>query len=62
MDLTNNFDCEVDDEFTTVKIISEAAVVDATGRPINKQSVTDLLINAEVLMPKGDSQQMDKVT
>ena len=61
MDPTNNFDYESNDELATVNDVPEADAVDATGRPINQQSVTDLLINAEVLLPQGDSQQMAKV-
>ena len=38
-----------------------ADAVDSMGRPINQQSVTGLLINAEVLLPQGDSRQMAKV-
>ncbi len=61
MDPTYNFDYEVDDELATVNVMPKADAVDATGRPINQQLVTDLLINDEVLLPQGDSQQMAKV-
>ena len=60
MDPTNNFDYDSDDELATVNVIPAADAVYATGRPINQQSVTDLLINAEVLLPQGDTQQMAK--
>ena len=58
MDPTNNFDYDSDDELATVNVIPAADAVDATGRPINQQSVTNLLINAEVLLSQGDTQQM----
>ena len=61
MDPTNNFDYDEDDELATTNVVPEADAVDSTGRPINQQSVTDLLINAEVLLPQEDSQQMAKV-
>ena len=34
--------------------IPEADVTDAAGRPILQQSATDMLINAEVLLPQGE--------
>ena len=61
MDPTNNFDYDEDDNLATVNVVPAADAVDSTGRPINQQSVTDLLINAKVLLPQGDSQQMAKV-
>ena len=61
MDPTNNFDYDDEDEQATVNVVPAADAVDSTGRPINQQSVTDLLINAEVLLPQGDSQQMAKI-
>jgi len=39
----------------------EADIVDASGKPINQQSANDLLINAEVLLPQGESMHMAKV-
>ena len=39
----------------------EADMTDASGKPINQQSMTDLLINAEVLLPQGESEQLAKV-
>ena len=51
MDPTNNFDYDSDDELATNNVIPAADAVDATGKPINQQSVMDLLINAEVLLP-----------
>ena len=61
MDPINNFDYDSDDDLATVNVIPAADAIDATGKPINQQSMTDLLINAEVLLPQGDSQQMAKV-
>ena len=61
MDPTNNFDYESDDELATANVVPVADAVDATGRRLNQQSVTDLLINAEVMLPHGDSQEMAKV-
>jgi len=52
MDPTNNFDYDEEDNLATVNVIPAADAVDSTGRPINQQSVTDLLINAEVLLPQ----------
>jgi hypothetical protein len=40
---------------------NEADCVDATGKPIMQQSMTDHLINAEVLLPQGEEMQMAKV-
>ena len=50
---------EDDDEPTL--IIPEADAVDASGKPVNQQSVTDLLINAEVLMPHDEVMCLAKV-
>ena len=61
MDPTNNFDYEDHDELEPINVIPEADATDATGRPLNQQSVADLLINAEVLLPQGDSQLLAKV-
>ena len=61
MDPTNNFDYDSDDELATANVVPAADAVDATGKPLNQQSVTDLLINAEVMLPNGHSQQMAKV-
>ena len=49
-----------DDEFTPVEI-PPAEIIDATGKPIYMQSLTDGLINAEVLLPIGDSCAMATV-
>ena len=42
-------------------LVPEADAVDARGSSINQQSVADLLMNAEVLLPQGEAQQMAKV-
>ncbi|KAL7538844.1 hypothetical protein ACHAXR_009411 [Thalassiosira sp. AJA248-18] len=49
------------DDEETPAALPEADLVDATGKPINQQSVSDLLINAEVLLPQGEDMQMAKV-
>ena len=61
IDPTNNFDYDSDDELATANVVPAADAVDATGKPLNQQSVTDLLINAEVMLPNGHSQQMAEV-
>ncbi len=48
MDPTNNFDYKSDDDLATINVIPTADAIDVTGRPIYQQSVTDLLINADV--------------
>ena len=42
-------------------VMPEADCVDATGKPLLQQSVTDVLINSEVLLPHGEDLQMAKV-
>ena len=42
-------------------LIPEADIVDATGRPILQQSFADTLINAEVLLPHGESKALATV-
>ena len=61
MDPTNNFDYDDLDEDNYQNIVPEADAIDSRGSPINQQSVADLLINAEVLLPQGEAQQMAKV-
>jgi hypothetical protein len=41
--------------------VPEADALDSSGKPVNQQSMTDLLLNAEVLLPRGESMQMAKV-
>lgn len=61
MDPMNNFEYEDDNDLDPSNVIPEADATDATGRPLNQQSVADLLINAEVLLPQRDSQMLAKV-
>ena len=49
-----------DDEFIPMAIPA-AEIIDATGRPVVMQSLADGLINAEVLLPIGDSKAMATV-
>ena len=39
----------------------EADIVGHAGMPINNDSLQDLLVNAEVLLPHGEASQMAKV-
>ena len=43
------------------RTIHEADLIDAAGKHLNQKSVTDLLINAEISLPKGEKLSMDKV-
>ena len=61
LDPANDFDFGDYDEFSADNVVPEADAVDSEGRPINQQSVADLLINAEVLLDHGETQQMAKV-
>jgi len=61
LDPLNNFDYGDEDDLASDSVIPAAEAVDSTGKPINQQSVADLLINAEVLLNNGDSRQMAKV-
>ena len=61
IDPMNNFDYDELDEDDYENIVPEADAVDARGSSINQQSVAYLLINAEVLLPQGEAQQMAKV-
>jgi hypothetical protein len=54
------YDLYADDNSTWIAI-PEANVLDATGTPVIMQLLTDGLINAEVLLPIGDSQAMATV-
>ena len=53
-------DNEEDNEFPTLKPF-EADIVDAAGRPIMMHFLTDVLINAEVLLDKDDSAALERV-
>ena len=57
----NNFDYDELDEDDYENVVSEADAVDARVSSINQQSVADLLMNAEVFLPQGESQQMAEV-
>ena len=50
LDPMNNFDYGGEDELAADSVVPAAEAVDATGKPINQQSVADLLIYAEVLL------------
>ena len=50
---------DLDDVDPTV--IPESDCVDANGKPILSNSLTDVLISAEVLLPQGEEQQLAKV-
>ena len=39
----------------------EADIVDAAGKPVNQQAVSDILLNAELHLPSGESEQLAKV-
>ena len=49
------------DEEEPPSLIPEADMRESTGKHLNQQLATDLLINAEVLLPQGESNQMAKV-
>ena len=53
MDPAQDCDFDIDDFLSADEVVPEADAVDATGRPINQQSVADMLINAEVLLDHG---------
>ena len=50
-----------EDEDEEPRLVPEADIVDAAGKPVNQQSTTDVLLNAELLLPHGESQQLAKV-
>ena len=39
----------------------EADIVDAAGKPLNQQAVSDILLNAELHLPAGEHEQLAKV-
>ena len=61
LDPMNNFDYGGEDALSADFVIPPSEAVDASRRPINQQSVADLLINAEVLLNHEDTQQMARV-
>ena len=50
-----------EDELESPMTVPEADLIDATGKHVNQQSVTDLLINAEISLPQGGKLSMGKV-
>ncbi len=61
LDPMNNFNYGGEDELGAETVIPAAEAVDATGKPINQQSIADLLINAEVMLGHGETEQMARV-
>ena len=61
MDPTNKLDFDEFDENGYENVVPEDDAVDSRVKAINKQSMADLLINIEVLLPQGEAQQMAKV-
>ena len=61
LDHSKNF--ELDNKYCQAfeNIVLEAEAVNATGKPINQQSFSDLLINDEVFLPQEDAYQMAKI-
>ena len=43
------------------KTVPEADLIDAAGKHVNKNSVTDFIINADISLPQGEKLSMDKV-
>ena len=60
-DPSNDFDFADLDELDADVVTPEADAIDSQGRPINQQSIADLLINADVLLDQGETQQMARV-
>ena len=50
-----------EDEEESSALPMEADIIGEAGMPINNDSVQDLLVNAEVLLPHGEAEQMAKV-
>ena len=61
LDPDYNFDVDSEDEDAFKNIVPKADDVDSVGNRINQQSVADLLINADILLPRGEAVQMAKV-
>ena len=49
-----------EDDVQESVLTPEADIVDASGKPVNQQSVTHLLINVELLLSHGEDQQIEK--
>ena len=60
-DPTNNFYHDEYDEQAFTNILPEAGAIDKNDKPINNPSIADLVINAEVLLPHEQTQQISKV-
>ena len=50
-----------EDEVQDSVLMPGADIVYSSGKPVNQQSVTEFLINADHLLPRGEEQQMEKV-
>ena len=50
-----------EDEVQDSVLMPKVDIVNTSDKPVNQQSVTDLLINAGHLLPQGEDQQMTKV-
>jgi hypothetical protein len=50
-----------EDDEQSPATVPEAEAVDANGKPIMTQPITDVLINAEVLLSQGESEQLARV-
>ena len=61
LDPDNNFDVDSEDEEAFENIVPEADAVDSVGNRTNQQSMADLLIHAEILLPQGEAVQMANV-
>ena len=48
-------------EIDSPTAVPEADLIDAAGKHVNQQSVTDLLINAQIYLPQGGKLSMGKV-
>ena len=60
-DPTNNFDYDEDDEQAFTKIVPEADAIDKNGKPIDHQSLSYMMTNAEVLLPHEEMHHVAKV-
>ena len=60
-DPTDNFDYDGDYEHTFTNIVPEVDVIDKNGKTIDKQSLDDLVRNAEDLLPNEEMQHRAKV-
>ena len=50
-----------EDEIESPTAVPEAELIDAAGKHVNQQLVTDLLINSTISIPQGDKLSMGKV-